>query len=155
SMAYFIRMSTDGSFDTVSTGIAPNAMVLGPDGNVWYVWSGGARRMLPNGTITSVPLSLNATPTSITVGPDNAIWVTAVCCRIGRITTADLQSSYVEVPNPSGGLNAIAKGSDGAVWVGEKWAGRMAKLILDDHPISGTARSMCLDGKHYSGIVAS
>lgn len=126
----------------------PAGLVAGPDGAIWFTTSqynpdvgiagtyvGQIGRMTTAGVVTefTAPSPANI-PNSITVGPDGALWFTAVSatncyeagCQgaIGRVTTAGAFTVYT-VPTcgpPESGVShcdlpgAIAAGPDGALW---------------------------------------
>ena len=73
--------------------------------------------------------STPATLTSITAGPDGALWFTGVPGEVGRITTAGVVSEYA-TPNftpPSNGIvTTITTGPDGNLWLtGQTAIGRI------------------------------
>lgn len=63
-----------------------NDIVAGPDGAMWFTYSGNIGRITTNGTITLYPVPGGSTANSITVGPDGNIWFTdSGTNKIGRL----------------------------------------------------------------------
>lgn len=83
------RMTTGGVitaeylFDTPGNAFVPYDLTVGPDGALWFIWAsvdGGdiaLARISTAGVLTqySLPASLPAGGSSITRGPDNALWI--------------------------------------------------------------------------------
>jgi virginiamycin B lyase len=68
----------------------PNAIALGPDGNLWFTESNANQigRVTATGAFTefAVPTA-NASPQSITAGPDGNVWFTEwKGLNVGRIS---------------------------------------------------------------------
>jgi len=112
----------------------PWGIATGSDGNVWFTDVGATYqngdssltaigKITPSGQATEFPLpsqpSGNASPESITAGPDGALWFTAGSV-IGRITTsASVQNSTItEYPLPdwATGPSRITS-NNGSLWV--------------------------------------
>jgi len=78
--------------------------------------------------VSAANSSSPATLTSITAGPDGALWFTGIAGEVGRITTKGLVTEYA-TPNfnpPSNGVVTITTGSDGNLWLTDESAiGRM------------------------------
>jgi streptogramin lyase len=92
------------------------AIVTGPDGNLWFGTRDGIGRSTTAGEVTSFALSAGSSaPTAMAVGPDGAIWFTeGAASRIGRIT---LSGEVSEFPLPPGRKpSGIAAGPDGNLW---------------------------------------
>ncbi len=55
----------------------PEAIVKGPDGNVWFTefYAEEVARITPSGTITQIPLTVGGSVEGITVGPDGNLWI--------------------------------------------------------------------------------
>ena len=121
----------------------PVAITAGPDGALWFVGMPGevgrittagvvseyALPAVPPGVGTGpVPVISPAEVTSITVGPDGALWFAGVPGEIGRITTSGVITEFaVPKVQPRDGLSpgtagsqvtplAIVSGPDGALW---------------------------------------
>jgi streptogramin lyase len=117
----------------------PVAITVGPDGALWFVGvPGEIGRITTAGVMTEFavpdvppqpgsPAGTPATPatfTSITAGPDGALWFTGVPGEIGRITTSGVVTEFPvpalapppdsSVPPPT--ANGIVAGPDGALW---------------------------------------
>jgi streptogramin lyase len=117
-----------------------NGIVAGPDGALWFAGvPGEIGRITNSGVVTefAVPnapppagspagtAGTVVTPTSITVGPDGALWFTGPMQRqtdggswlVGRITTAGAVTEY-PTPNFSINQSPIVTGPDGDLWIG-------------------------------------
>jgi streptogramin lyase len=121
----------------------PVAITVGPDGALWFVGvPGEVGRITTGGVVTefSVPdvpppagspagtAPSPATLTSITAGPDGALWFTGIPGEVGRITTSGVVTEFPvpAVPPPAGSpagtaatpasLTGITVGPDGALW---------------------------------------
>jgi streptogramin lyase len=118
----------------------PVAITTGPDGALWFVGvPGKIGRITTAGVVTEFPVpevpprpgsppgtpATPATLTSITVGPDGALWFTGVPGEVGRITTSGVVTEFpvpvLAAPPPDSiGLvstvNGIVAGPDGALW---------------------------------------
>ena len=130
---------------SLPTGSSPGSIILGPDGNLWFLLSscrtchdvGGndVGRILSHApsTVTLFPIP---TPDSgagdLTVGPDGNIWFVEQGSvyyeadgspgKIGRILAyAPYTITEFETPNPNSRPSGIAVGPDGALWFGEYW----------------------------------
>jgi len=128
---------------TPSTPATLTAITAGPDGALWFTGvPGEVGRITTAGVVTefAVPAvpppagspagtaSSVATLSSITVGPDGALWFTGVPGEVGRITTTGVVTEFAVplVPPPAGSpagtpgtpvtLGAISSGPDGALW---------------------------------------
>lgn len=114
---------------TASTPAAATSIVAGPDGALWFTGvPGETGRISTTGVVTefAVPdipppagskpgtAGTPATPTSITVGPDGAVWF-GENGAIGRITTAGAIQQF-PLANSSGTVDDITAGPDGALW---------------------------------------
>jgi virginiamycin B lyase len=141
------RMTTSGSATSYALS-DPNMSVAditaGPDGALWFTevntnGSGGKiGRITTQGQITafSVPTTPNGKlyPGSITRGPEGALWFTEGAPAAGgpvgevaRVTTTGKFSLYQFPQGGAGNPDAIATGSDHALWVTE-YAGAIARL---------------------------
>lgn len=124
--------------------VEPQGITTGSDGNLWFTENGAGKigRMTPSGVVTSFSLpqvppppgspagtaDRTPHPTSITAGPDGALWFTGIPGEIGRITTAGVVTEFdlPAVPPPPGSspgtastlakATAIVAGPDGALW---------------------------------------
>jgi hypothetical protein len=99
-------------------------MVLGPDGNVWFVnlESGSLGRIEPDGTLTSFPLDLGHVY-EIVAGADGNLWLLGdydiVLVGVdGQIVTFDADGEPIpdtyELPSTFSGR--LVAGSDGRMW---------------------------------------
>jgi streptogramin lyase len=128
---------------TAATTASPAAITAAPDGALWFTGiPGEVGRITTSGVVSefAVPdvpppagspagtASTPATLSSITTGPDGALWFTGVPGEVGRITTSGVVSEFAvpDVPPPAGSpagtastpatLSAITSGPDGALW---------------------------------------
>jgi streptogramin lyase len=82
-------------FGDGESGDRANGITVGPDGNLWFIATGGIGRSTPGGVITlfEIPGIAHA----ITRGPDGNLWFgmfTAGEIRIGRISPAGATAYY-------------------------------------------------------------
>src|SRR5439155_26521745 len=79
---------------SLPSGVDPNFITAGPDGNMWFTEfvGGNVGRVTPSGTVTQFPLPNAACPERITAGPDGNVWLADDC------------SSLVSSVTPSGGI---------------------------------------------------
>lgn len=103
-----------------SGGMAINDIEPGVDGNVWFAAgtnpSGVVGFVTPGAKFHQFKLPAGSgTPTSITAGPDNAMWFTLDSDQVGRITTAGTVTLFAEPAGIGGG--DIALGPDGNLWM--------------------------------------
>jgi virginiamycin B lyase len=104
-------------------------IVMGPDGNFWYVRQGGTNGYIGkiavadsvSPTLYEIPTS-NAQPKTIIVGPDGNMWFTEFTAhKIGKITTSGVITEY-PIPNHAigssfeTGATGITTGPDGNLW---------------------------------------
>ncbi|MGO9467352.1 MAG: Ig-like domain-containing protein [Isosphaeraceae bacterium] len=119
---------------TASTPATATAIVSGPDGALWFTGvPGEVGRISTTGVVTEfavleIPPPAGSSPgtagtlatlTSITAGPDGALWFTGVPGEVGRITTAGVVTEFAVPVGTSGTpatLTSITKGPDGALW---------------------------------------
>ena len=94
---------------------APDGMIPGPQGSVWFIDGGDIGRVTPAGSITQFSTNTGWDVGGITAGPDGDIWfVVANGHAIGSMTTTGTVTEY-PLPPDSDAL-AIAAGPDGALW---------------------------------------
>ena len=162
------RIAANGTireFALPSDASAPDGIVAGPDGALWFVETGSQKigRITTDGAISefAIPFPTNAIPQAgtITMGSDGALWfpegyiravgVGAGTAVIGRIATDGTVTSFTI---DQGGIPfAIAAGSDGALWFlgsaccGVHYAG-LFHLTTDGIGKSVTSSSLSLDG---------
>jgi streptogramin lyase len=103
-----------------------NALVLGPDGNVWFTLGVPAAigRITPSGAVTVFPTPTAASlPFGLAVGPDGQIWFAERNGdKIGSIpTTATSGADITEYPigHENTGLLYITAGADNRMWFTE------------------------------------
>jgi virginiamycin B lyase len=131
----------------IASGNGPEAMTLGPDGNVWFVDTGANRivRVTPGGVMTpfSTGIGSNAGLAGITAGPDGNIYFTeSNRDRIGRI---NLTTFVITESSPMGGGSdprGITTGPDGALWFAEGTDDKIGRIttnlvVTDEFSVSG------------------
>jgi streptogramin lyase len=96
----------------------PYAMVVGPDGNLWFVEWGGQKVgfITTSGVITEYPIPNAQALIGIANGPDGNLWFTdTMAGTIGRISTSG--TNIVHYSLPAGSFpQGITKGPDGNLW---------------------------------------
>ena len=109
----------------LNPGTMPDAIVRGPDGNLWFTDIGTTKavgKVTPDGTITeftqAAGLRAGGSPRGITAGPDGNIWFTdqAAPGQIGRITPAGQITEFGTGLNTGSIPFRIATGPDGNLW---------------------------------------
>jgi virginiamycin B lyase len=107
----------------ITGGNGPQAMTLGPDGNVWFIDVGADRivRVTPDGMVTPFSVGSNPGLEGITAGPNGeaALYFTeSNNNKIGRITTsgAITESSAMDGNSDPHGITA---GPNGDIWFTE------------------------------------
>jgi virginiamycin B lyase len=67
--------------------------------------------------------------TSITIGPDGALWFTeAVANKIGRIMTSGQITAEYRIPTSESFSEVITSGPDGALWFTESEGNKIGRL---------------------------
>jgi streptogramin lyase len=110
----------------ITHGSEPNAIVPGPDGNLWFVLtdSNSIGSMTPQGVSTTYPIAGTTCnpgdPVGIAAGSDGALWFTestqdGTGAFIGRITTGGTLA-YLPYPLTNGQPGAMVAGPDEALW---------------------------------------
>ena len=130
-----------------------NALVSGPDGNVWVVGFESVYRVTPAGAVTTYNAAADGL--SICVGPDGAIYFGAVGLgQVGRITTSGDVTYYpIAPPNGSNYLPTVAgitTGPDGNLWISDYANAEIIRLS----PTSGAVAYFPIPGGGYPyGII--
>ena len=82
-----------GTVETMASGIAPNGIALGPDGNLWFTNYGNDSigRITPIGVVTNYSGGSGIwAPYAITAAPDGNLWfANSLDNSIGRITAVE------------------------------------------------------------------
>ena len=134
------RITTSGVVTNyTATGIdEPSGITMGPDGSLWFTNTGNCSsgesrcdpgsigRITTSGVVTIYTDPTIFEPSSITAGPDNALWFTNQsptgncspdCGSIGRITTSGVVSDFTStIPHAIDGPGGITAGPDGSLW---------------------------------------
>ena len=158
-------MTTSGvltEFPIPTPGSLPVGIVMGPDGNLWFMEQTGNKvaRMTPDGVVTDefqipTPVSNAA---EITTGPDGNLWFSEQSAgKIGRITTAGVITEFA-LSDQQSIPHGIVTGPDGNLWfVGTQGfgVGRISRYgdISNVVPITaqGTAIAAGPDGNLWFG----
>lgn len=109
-------------FAVPTASAAPGSIVLGPDGNLWFLEDGESgsfanqvAKITPTGVITEYPLgTINAFPANIVSGPDGNLWYVDEANHLGKITTGGTVTLY-----PATDPSSVAVGPDHNLWVTE------------------------------------
>ena len=130
----------------ISAPPAPEAIVFGPDGNLWlHGTNGNLARITRTGTVTQFSVGTNAY--GVAAGPDGNIWFTGTSPAIvGRVPVSGSPVTSFVVPAP-GIPQHITAGPDGAMWFGETrnrigrvtLAGAVQEFTLPTPPPAGPA----------------
>jgi virginiamycin B lyase len=136
----------------LGAGTRPQALVSGPDGNLWFAGirnvSGGfvdvLGKVTPKGSVAEFELGTHAANlglSDIAVGPDGNLWFTeGGRTKVGRITTGG-QITEFELPAGAGSATAIAAGPDGNLWFTESGAARIGRITtqgtVTEFPLAG------------------
>jgi virginiamycin B lyase len=136
----------------LGAGTRPQALVTGPDGNLWFAGirnvSGGFTDVLgkvtPRGQVTEYALGTHSGDlglSDIAVGSDGNLWFTeGGRTKVGRVTTAG-QITEFDLPSGSGTPNSIAAGPDGALWFTESAVARIGRITTEgsvaEYPLTG------------------
>jgi len=99
----------------------------------------------------AIPSSSGGTfsqPTSITKGPDGALWFTEISANaIGRITSAGVITEY-PIPTQLSIPDGITTGPDGALWFAENNGNKIGRIttagVLTEYPLPAQSYPNCL-----------
>jgi streptogramin lyase len=118
------------SYPVMRGGGAPQGIVTGADGNLWFVEHLGNRigRMTPTGAVTEFALGAGLYgPSGISAGPDGNVWFTEAG-RIGRISPAGVVTRFSAGLGSKSAPIGIAAGSDGNLWFTDRGANRVGRI---------------------------
>jgi streptogramin lyase len=129
-------------FPLPNAGSAPETIVVGPDGNMWFTELLGNRigRITTSGIITEFPIPTpGSQPEGIAAGPDGNLWFSETLGnKIGRITTDGV---ITEFPLPGSGRRpeGLTAGPDGAVWFVSMQGNRVGRItaqgVITEFPL--------------------
>lgn len=119
-----------------TAGSQPEALTLGPDGNMWFTEVGRVNqigRIALDGTLLGeTPLAANSLPASITVGPDGNLWFTEQNAnKIGRVNTAGTLLGETVIPTPNSQPLGIVAGPDGNLWFVESNGNNIGRIATN------------------------
>jgi len=146
----------------LGAGTRPEAIVTGPDGNLWFAgirnesgaFADVVGRVTPKGKVTEFTLDShqgNLGLSDIAVGPDGNLWFTeGGRPKVGRITTAGAFTEF-ELPDPDVRVASIARGPDGNLWFTEFLEEKVGRITT-----AGEVTEFPLRGRGgAAGIVAA
>ncbi len=109
-------VADEGRFSEFPVNRPAQAIVAGPDGNLWFTSSRFLSRMTPGGVVTDFPISGRGW--GITVGPDHDIWFTELQINgsYGILGHATVAGQITEVLIGAW-AESIASGPDGNFWL--------------------------------------
>jgi streptogramin lyase len=127
---------------TLPTGSAePEAIVAGPDGNLWFTEFAGDKVGEINAithTITEFAIpTANSDPVDIASGPNGSLWFTeSLADKIGEINP--VTHAITEIPVPTAGAQpfGIGDGPDGNIWFTEKTANKIGLLNVSTDAVT-------------------
>lgn len=110
----------------------PNAVTIGPDGNLWWtaiesnvIWAMNLRGRIVHDYAIPTP---GAQPWGIAAGKDGALWFTEWAGnKIGRVTTDGAFSEFA-LPTPNAKPQGIARARDGSLWFVETGANNIGRI---------------------------
>ncbi len=106
---------TVGEFEIPTHGLLPNAIVTGPDGNLWFATEGNAGVGISSGvgSISGFTSGFTGVTQGIAVGPDGNLWFTEPKAhKVGYVTPLGAATEYSVEGEPA----EIVAGSDDAMW---------------------------------------
>ena len=111
----------------------PNAVVVGPDGNLWWtalesnvIWATDLHGRIVHEYAIPTP---GSAPWGIVVGNDGALWFTEWSGNnIGRVTTQGVFSEF-PLPTPHAQPQGIALARDGSLWFAETGANQIGRIV--------------------------
>lgn len=112
---------------------APDSIVAGPDGNLWFTTSQylGAvteiGRITTAGDITEFPLPFASAAEAIAAGTDGLWFTESEGNNIGHISL-DGQVTECPIPTPASRPTGIVAGPDGAIWFTESDGNQIGRL---------------------------
>jgi uncharacterized delta-60 repeat protein len=132
----------------------PNALTLGPDGNVWFTEDGNNHTLAyitPTGQVTQVPTPLPAG--SFAFGPDGNIWFSAGGTAIAEMTPAGVLLHDYPIPSTANPVQPIAGpninltfGPDGNIWYVEPYTSDLVGRITPTGQIAEWALPFSFSG---------
>ena len=128
------RITTAGAITHRSVSGAPDGIVAGPDGNLWFtepVANRIGKLAIGGGSPTYFSSASLNEPGDITVGPDNRLWFTqGLGGKIGAIPTSATSGSDISHFPASGGLGDPSgiTSSAGALWFTEFGASQVRRI---------------------------
>ncbi len=118
-------------------GARPWGIVTASNGSLWVSDPGSNAiwQITPAGVVSEYPIATpNANPTSITIGPDSAVWyVETAVDKIGRLLpSAAAGSNGSEFAVSAGsGLGVITAGNDNALWFTESASKKVGRILTN------------------------
>ncbi|MBV8147708.1 MAG: Virginiamycin B lyase [Candidatus Eremiobacteraeota bacterium] len=112
----------------------PNAVTVGPDGNLWWtalesnlIWATDLQGRIVHEYPVPTP---GSQPWGITAGSDGALWFTEWSGnKIGRVTTQGVFSEF-PLPTQNAQPQGIARALDGSLWFVETSANQIGRIVV-------------------------
>ncbi len=136
-------------FEVPTIGAGPDAVVLGPDGNIWVAATDADKllRVTPKGEIAVVAdgISPGSKPLSISVR-GNALWFSETAgSRIACLVPGKRVIEFA-LPNSKAEPRATVAHPDGSLWFVETGGDALGRVDADgtitEHPVGGTGLSL-------------
>lgn len=110
--------------------VTPNALTVGPDGDVWFCGYNAVGKITGSGVITTFPLPIDrGNLRGIVTGPDGNLWFTTDYPVIGRMTVAGVYSEF-SIPTPAARPLGITSGPDGNLWFVESAGNKVGRITV-------------------------
>jgi streptogramin lyase len=114
------------------------SIAAGPDGNMWFTESEGARvgRITPTGAVTefSEGITKGSGPQAIAAGPDGNLWFTELLAsRVAQITPGGVVTEFATGITPGSKPFGITAGPDGNLWFAERAGSRIGRIAPTGH----------------------
>ena len=120
---------------------ADQAIVTGPDGNLWFTESDADKIGMINPTTDAVSTfavpTASAYPYSVAAGPDGNLWFTESDANmIGMINPSTDAISEYAIPTANSSPQVIVAGPDGNLWFAEAQANQIGMINPTTHVIT-------------------
>ena len=148
------------------SGVAPTALAVAPNGDVWYATTNSAAidMMTPTGAVTTqtLPAASMSQVNALIIAPDGTVWytrTTGVDGRIGHIDAAGKISEYTVDQaqnlawNP-GQPTGLAYGPDGNIWFTAPGTDTVGKVTPTGQVTSYVVTPGVLEGTQFGSITA-
>jgi streptogramin lyase len=128
-------------FATPTPSSAPEGIVAGPDGNLWFAEINASKigeiNPATGAILEFATPTPNASPLGITTGPDGNLWFTEFAAdKIGEINPSTHVITEFAIPTASAFPVALTTGSDGNVWFTEDGGNKIGEINPTTHAIT-------------------